>query len=303
VVVALTVAFDFRRTLLRGALMVTAVAAVAVAINLPYLLKLREDPRRPATAFQSPQLATLWESFVQPARVLTSHKVEYLFSDGWARFTAEAPLALTATAATGLTLSLLMLLAWAGLVLALFDEEQRWRRIGLLAVLQWLAFPLFFSCLTLPTQAHYAWPTMWAPVFGVVALLRFLLARAPRLGVGATGLVLSLSLYHFSFVALWAGYTHREGGVRTVPLNSTIGELTRVVRELCARPEPAAFLINATAVFPKALLYVHSTEKTCTGRTLGFCYPGGCPADSPQSVTLSLRYARPTGAGLALGPR
>jgi hypothetical protein len=128
-------------------------------------------------------------------------------------------------------------------------------------------------------------------------------SHLPRYAPGAVGLLLAVAAYHFAFIQQWTQFVHREGGNRTLVLNSTLAEQTRAIEQVCALPQKTVFLENYTHVLPISLGYIHSTAPSCGGRVLQFCPPGRCPPATPEYRTMLLGYARAQGAALALAER
>jgi hypothetical protein len=280
-------------------------AAVIVAVNLPYIIFLlsssvvQRAPRHPLS------LGAVVSLFLEAPRVATTWRLEYLFGPDWADFqnwlgaaarpcwvvSAVALAACTVGAATGLATTL-----WA--------SDVRQRRMGRMAVLSWAGSVFLLAGLGLEQHPHYQCSAAWAAVFGMAGCLAWLRRRSRRWGAAALIVLGTLALAQFFVIVRWMGYVSARGGTRGGPYASSIGTQIGAMRLVCSGPESLIVLRNDTAMFPFSFEYLASTENTCRGKTVIVCAPVSGPltkACPPLEVKARLRhlsYAHETGGAL-----
>lgn len=301
--VGMLVLFEHRKRPLLAVGMGALTAGVAALVAAPWFFALKAAGGAPSTGLQFPTFERWTRVLFEPVRMLTSHKVDYLFNESWKELEAGQPLVASLQAATGLTLAVLALATLAGLYFAARGAHAGRRRTAQFALALLVFYPVMLAASSVTLQVHHSWPLMWIPIFGCVVAVEEVAERFPRHAPAAVALLLAVAAYHFAFIQQWTQFVHREGGNRTLVLNSTLGEQTRAIAQVCQQPERTIFLENYTHVLPGSLAYIHATTPACAGKALQFCPPGRCPPTTPESRTLLLGYARQQGAALAVAAR
>ena len=285
-----------RRRAFYGALGV--LLAVALLVNVPYLLALKTEPPSPAPAWQqwggpSAALARVAFQLLEPGQVATTAGLDTYFDGAFAAF-GKSLGARGAVLATGPALSaLLALLAVFGFWAAARSGNPRARTLGVLGLLLWLGHALFLG---LPQQLRaeppYQQPTAWLVAAGCCALAMALLPQRPQ---AAWVLLLGLwgvAIADGGFQHVWMGWVRAHGGTAGVHYSVPLSTQRLLLREACTTPQPKVALANRTLLFPHSLLSLAQTESACAGKTVGVC-PVNCPTLDAQWRVVSVRYAAP----------
>ena len=276
--------------------------AVALLVNVPYLLALKTEPPAPATAWQqwggpSAALGRVAFQLLEPGRVATTAGLEAFFDGAFAAF-GKSLGAWGVVLATGPALSaLLVLLALLGFWAAAKSGNPGARTLGVLGLLLWVGQALVLGLPELRAEPHHQQPTAWLVAAGCCALAMALLPQRPH---AAWALLLGLwvvALADGGFQRVWMGWVREHGGTAGVHYSVPLSSQRLLLREACTTVQPKVALANRTLLFPHSLLSLAQTESACAGKTVGVC-PADCPTLDAQWRVVFVRYAAPPGGRL-----
>lgn len=281
---------------------VLPVIAVALAVNLPYILYTYSHPPLQTPIPQPWAWELLLEHLLQPPRVATTWGLQYFFDGAWLHFLNWSGGVRPLLERAWDTLLLVAAVSAVGLLTALRAPEPRQRRLAWLAVITWAGYAAFYTYRTLDRHPHYQFPTWWVVVVGVAGLLVALRRYSAGLGAVAAGAVLVAAGVQWLVNVQWMEYVDRWVGTRGMHYSVPLSHQQRALEQACTRahaPGAAQVLLrNETLLTPAAVNYVAKTTPACAGVKLWVCQPYNCPP-GPYPL-LRLHYANSVGGALAV---
>ncbi len=274
------------------------VAAVALAVNVPYLAYLSQHFREasPAEPF-SWDLARTYA--LEPARIASLSGIDYFLDDAWKDFLAsEARWRGSVLLSPGAPI-LVAAVAAAGVALAVWKGRGPQRRVALLALITWPVYTIFFAQRRVGTPPHYQFATWWLIPVGVAAAIWAMRSWSRWLGTGAVVAVWMFSIAQMRFIGDWMAYVRRHGGTQNVHYGTALGEQKATIDAVCGDDHGRILVFNETRVFDLSLRYVASTEPQCAGKTLSFCGSDDCSRPA-GAARVHVAYARPGSGWLFL---
>ncbi len=281
----------------RGWRPVALVVASMAAVNVPYLLFLREAPivgRAPRVPLS---LADLGLLLLQAPRTMTT----WGFDGAWDDFrTRLGTAAVTIDILSKVSLAAAAVAMVAGVALALASPEDRQQRLGKTALVAWGGTVLLLARLGLDLHIHYHFAAAWVPVFGMAACLAWLRRRHERWNAAAFVALAAIALVQLAVVVAWMGYVREQGGTRAT-YGTTLGVQRAAMRVVCAVPERRIVLRNETAMYRFPFEYLATTERACRDKEVVVCalkkapFRNPCPPPGAGGRLVRLRYARDEG--------
>ncbi|BBH17201.1 hypothetical protein Back2_14880 [Nocardioides baekrokdamisoli] len=289
--------YEHRHQARRGLAAAAAFLAPFVAVNVPWLLWLGEQPP-PQHSF-GPALGDGVAYLVGIVADWVPQSASSPLSASWTGLRGLA--AVTARPGFALPLMLLVALGAAtGIRSGLRSPRPMYRRTSLLAIGSAVGGFVIAAAKGIPPQPHYEWPTLWIVPAGIVLLLGASGERPSRarrlLGVAVCTAV---ALQAFLVVS-WHVQLNRDAGDRT-SVGPGIDQQEQAVHEACLRA-PGSMIDNQTVAYPSALRYFADRDPACGGHALTFCGIHTTLPDCPAGVRWELQY-RGAGAHLQVVSR
>jgi 4-amino-4-deoxy-L-arabinose transferase-like glycosyltransferase len=278
------------------ALMVASIAAV----NVPYLLFLRQAPVVGRMPRQALSLADLGLLLVQAPRTMTTWRVDGAWDDFRTRL-GTAAVAIDILSRLSLVAAGVAMVA--GVALALRSPDERQRRLGRTAILAWGGTVLLLALLGLDLHIHYHFAAAWVPVFGMGACLAWLRRKDARWSAAALLALAAIALVQFTIIVWWMGYVREREGTRAT-YGTILGAQREAMRTVCTVPETHIVLRNETAMYRFPFEYLATSEPACRGKVVLVCavkegpFRIACPPTAAGSRLVRLRYARDRGGAL-----
>jgi hypothetical protein len=196
--------------------------------------------------------------------------------------------------------SALAVVSVVGWLMLVRSDHQGQRRVGALALVTAIGYPVAYSLLGVGSNAHYQFPVAW---IGAVGLAPWLFQgahlgerdrRAVRVVIPIIALVAAIngSVLVTAQIALSA-----EGGTRGTGYGTTVGQQMAAIAVSCGEESPV-FVSNYTEIFESALLQHVGSLEPCFVSDVTVC-SGACDAPA-GSRDLELRYASDAGGQIVL---
>ena len=283
-----------RRT---GATGLLSVVAALVLVNVPYLWALRRETRQPTIPGSESFLTRVLNvpggligQLLEPARVLTTSRVEYFFDAAWSDFRSWLG-ASRVLLTVGSTLTVALTLVGAtGLVWAARRGGPGIQRVARVGFLAWVGLAVLLSFLGLVVQPHYQLAAWWIVPAGIGALAMALLPAHALYARGLLTCVWVLALGEATFDQAWMRWVGERGGTAGVHYSVPMAAQRALLKAACSTDRPQVALANRTYLFPESLLSLAQTEPACEGKRVAVCSANCPPLDAKWRV-VSVRYA------------